>query len=146
MDHRASDAELTALDEHLTTAIARVYRRMRSERPDGELGDAALAVLATLYRQGPQTLTGLSERERVTPGSMSQTVNRLVELGHAERLPDPSDRRRVLFTLTAAGRELAGEARRRRHAWLRDRLATLTPPERAQLQAAAEVLLQLVDE
>ena len=145
-DESAADHEgLAELDEQLTAAVARVYRRMRSQRTPGQLGEGAMAVLAHLYRFGPKSLGALSDTERVTPASMSQTVNRLVELDYARRTPDPSDGRRVLFELTESGAELAQEARRRRHAWLRERLAGRTEAERALLGEAARVLLELAD-
>ena len=79
-DESAADHEgLAELDEQLTAAVARVYRRMRSQRTPGQLGEGAMAVLAHLYRFGPKSLGALSDTERVTPASMSQTVNRLVE-------------------------------------------------------------------
>jgi DNA-binding MarR family transcriptional regulator len=64
--------------------------------------------------QRPQTLTELSEHDRVSPASMSQTVNRLTSAGYAVRTRDPSDGRKVLFSATAEGDELAGAARAQR--------------------------------
>jgi DNA-binding MarR family transcriptional regulator len=142
---RLGEAGGEALDELVARAVSRSYRRFRAQRADGELGDAAAAVLGHLYRYGAKTLTALSEHERVTPGSMSQTVNRLTALGLASRTPDPADGRRVLFALTDPGRELARQARERRHAWFRARLATRTDEERAALALAAHVLLEIAD-
>lgn len=85
---------LRDLDEKLSRAVARIYRRFRTERANGELGDAAMSALSHLHRFGPTSLSGLSENDRVTPASMSQTVNRLVSLDLAERTPDPADGRR----------------------------------------------------
>jgi predicted ArsR family transcriptional regulator len=51
-------------------------------------------VLTLLRKHGPLTLPDLSDRARVTPGSMSQTVNRLTADGHVTRSRDPHDRRR----------------------------------------------------
>src|ERR1700740_2412681 len=89
------------------SAVGRLYRRFRSERREGGLGDAALAVLTRLHKHGPQTLTELSEHDRVSPASMSQTVNRLTSAGYAVRTRDLGDGRKVLFTPTAEGDELA---------------------------------------
>lgn len=133
------------LGQKLRPAIGRVYRRFRSMRPAGELGDVAMSVLSHLDREGPQTLSALSERDRVTPGSMSQTVNRLTAAGYAERSPDPSDGRRVLFTATAAGRALAEQSRVPMEQWLDSRLASLTDHERSVLDEAADVLFKLAD-
>ncbi|GAB3580732.1 MarR family transcriptional regulator [Leifsonia lichenia] len=133
------------LGERITRSVARIYRRFRAERSTGELGDAAMSVLGHLHRYGPATLTALSEHERVTAASMSQTVNRLVSLGCAIRAADPTDGRRVLFTPTSEGHRIAGEARARRHEWLNAQLATRTPEERAALAEAARVLWEIAE-
>ena len=69
--------EVRAVSTEVRVAVSRVYRRFRSERARGELGDAAIGVLTQLRKKGPQTLKSLSDLTHVTPGSMSQTVNRL---------------------------------------------------------------------
>src|ERR1700728_2454451 len=81
------------LGGQVRSAVGRLYRRFRSERPEGSLGDAALAVLTRLHKHGPQTLTELSEHDRVSPASMSQTVNRLTSAGYGVRARDPGDGR-----------------------------------------------------
>jgi DNA-binding MarR family transcriptional regulator len=133
------------LSAALRTAVGRVYRRFRSEREGGDLGDAAVAVLAHLVKEGPKTLTALSEYERVTPATMSQTVNRLGADGYVERNRDPDDGRRVLFTATATGTALVLELRARSTAWLDASLAQLTAEERALLSQAAPLLRRLAD-
>src|ERR1700728_4225798 len=86
-------AEGADLGGQVRAAIGRLYRRFRSERPEGSLGDGALEVLTRLHKHGPQTLTELSEHDRVSPASMSQTVNRLTSAGYAVRARDPGDGR-----------------------------------------------------
>jgi DNA-binding MarR family transcriptional regulator len=138
-------SEFRDLDEEVTRAVARLYRRFRAERAAGELGDAAMAALAHLHRHGPTTLGSLSDYERVTPASMSQSVNRLAELGLVVRSRDPEDGRRVLFELTDAGRDRAQASREQRHAWFRERLAERTAQERQALRTAALVLGEIAD-
>src|SRR6202451_3939025 len=77
------------LGGQVRSAVGRLHRRFRSERPEAALGAAALAVLSRLHKHGPQTLTDLSEYDRVSPASMSQTVNRLTSAGYAARNRDP---------------------------------------------------------
>jgi DNA-binding MarR family transcriptional regulator len=137
---RAAEAEEAELGGELRSAVGRIYRRFRNERPDGSLGDAAFAVLTHLHKHGPQTLTELSVHERVSPASMSQTVNRLTSAGYAVRTRDPGDRRKVLFSATAEGDELAGAAQAQRNAWLHEQLHALSAEDRAVLARAAELL------
>jgi DNA-binding MarR family transcriptional regulator len=139
------EAEEADLGGQLRSAVGRLYRRFRSERPEGSLGDGALAVLSHLHKHGPQTLTELSEHDRVSPASMSQTVNRLTSAGYAVRGPDPGDGRKVLFSATAAGDELARAARAQRNAWLDERLGALSAEDRAVIARAAALLRGIAD-
>jgi DNA-binding MarR family transcriptional regulator len=138
-------AEEADLGGQLRSAVGHLYRRFRSERPEGSLGDAALAVLTRLHKHGPLTLTELSEHDRVTPASMSQTVNRLTSAGYAVRTRDPADGRRVLFSATAAGDQLASAARAQRNAWLDEQLRTLGAEDRTVIARATALLSAIAD-
>jgi DNA-binding MarR family transcriptional regulator len=142
---QAAGVEEADLGGQLRSAVGRLYRRFRSERPEGGLGDAALAVLTRLQKHGPQTLTELSEHDRVSPASMSQTVNRLTSAGYAARTPDPGDGRKVLFSATAEGDELASAARAQRNAWLDRQLRALSAEDRAVIARAAALLSSIAD-
>jgi DNA-binding MarR family transcriptional regulator len=133
------------LGGQVRSAVGRLYRRFRSERQEGGLGDAALAVLTRLHKHGPQTLTELSEHDRVSPASMSQTVNRLTSAGYAVRTRDPDDRRKVLFSTTAEGDELASAARAQRNAWLDQRLQALSAEDRAAIARATAIFNSIAD-
>jgi DNA-binding MarR family transcriptional regulator len=143
--HPSADTQLSELRLEVSTAVARLYRRFRSERIGGDLGDAAMTVLTLLYKDGPQTLRALSDHERVTPASMSQTVNRLTSAGYAVRESDPADGRRVLFRVTDAGDALVSADRARRHAWFEARLRALRPDDREVLRRAAGILREIAD-
>jgi DNA-binding MarR family transcriptional regulator len=133
------------LSARVRGSVARVYRRFRSERATGDLGDTAFEVLSWLHKVGPQTLTALSAEAGVAPGSMSQTVNRLTSAGYAERRPDPDDGRKVRIGVTDSGAALAHESRVRRTAWLDGRLATLTDDERVAIARACDLLDRIAE-
>jgi DNA-binding MarR family transcriptional regulator len=141
----AAESEDADLGGQLRSAVGRLYRRFRSERPEGSLGDVALAVLTRLHKHGPQTLTDLSEQDRVSPASMSQTVNRLTSAGYAVRTRDPGDGRKVIFSATAEGDELARAARAQRNAWLDEQLRALSAEDRAVIARAATLLSSIAD-
>jgi DNA-binding MarR family transcriptional regulator len=144
-EEQPAEVEGADLSGQVRSAVGRLYRRFRSERPEGSLGDTALAVLTRLHKHGPQTLTGLSEHDRVSPASMSQTVNRLTSAGYAIRTRDPGDRRKVLFSATAEGDELASAARAQRNAWLDERLQALSDEDRAVIARAAALFSSIAD-
>ena len=132
-------------DDDLRLAILRLARRMRLERAGEDVPDGQLSVLFVLWREGPQTLGALADLERVTPPSMNRTVNALVEAGLVKRDSSPDDGRKVLIRPTDAGLEIAQETKRRRVAWFARQLATLSPAQRAALDAATPILRELAD-
>lgn len=61
------------------------------------------AVFAQISLEGSR-LTDLARRANMTPQSMSELVDELVELGYVVRKPDPSDGRAKLIVPTRRGR------------------------------------------
>jgi DNA-binding MarR family transcriptional regulator len=132
----------------LRISVSRLARRLRVERlvpelAEPALSDTQLAALATLDRHGAMTPGELAEHEKVQPPSMTRVIAALVEWQLVMRSPHPSDRRQVVLTVTASGRDLVSKVRRRREAWLARKLAELSPQERATLRAAAPILEKL---
>src|ERR1700723_2752985 len=142
---QSAEAEGADLGGQVRAAIGRLYRRFRSERPEGSLGDTALEMLTRLHKHGPQTLTEQRKHDRAPPASMSQTVNRLTSAGYAVRARDPGDGRKVLFSATAEGDELASAARAQRNAWLDQRLRALSADDRAVITRATAILSRIAD-
>lgn len=68
------------------------------------LSHAGLAALHVLLG-GPLTQRELASRVQVEDQTMSRTLERLERSGFVERHRDPGDRRRLLVSLTDAGRE-----------------------------------------
>jgi DNA-binding MarR family transcriptional regulator len=136
-------------DAGLATAmrisITRLARRLRVERlglggTETVLSDIQLAALAALERHDSMTPGELAEHEKVQPPSMTRVIAVLEERGLVRREPHATDRRQVILTVTAEGRDLVEQVRLRREAWLAQRLQELTPNEREALRAAAPIL------
>ncbi len=85
----------------------------------------------------------LAEHEKVQPPSMTRVVTHLEERGLLARSPHPTDRRQVTLSVTPAGEALLKEERRRKEAWLAQRLGELTAEEKAILRRAAPILEKL---
>jgi DNA-binding MarR family transcriptional regulator len=134
----------TGLASELRLSVMRLSRRLRNERqPDNPLSVAALSALGVLFREGECTIGRLAAYERVQPPSMTRTVNCLVDEGYAVRRPHATDGRQVLVDLTDKGRDMLLADRRRRDAWLAQRLRELTPHDRALLREVAPLLQRL---
>ncbi|MDQ1604633.1 MAG: hypothetical protein QOE01_2478 [Actinomycetota bacterium] len=130
-------AELASL---LRVSVMRLARRLRAERADFGLTLTQIATLGTIDRHGRLTPREIAEHEKVRPPSMTRVLAGLEERGLIQRTPHASDGRAHLVTLTADAKALLREDRRRREAWLAQRLAELTPEERDVLRAAAPIL------
>jgi DNA-binding MarR family transcriptional regulator len=67
--------------------------------------------------EGPWTPTALSDRMQMPLSTVLFRLKRLEKRGHAERIPNPDDRRSYLISLTDDGRQLLGKARPRFRAY-----------------------------
>ena len=135
-----------ALASTLRLAVMRLARRMRSERAESSLTLTQIAALATLERHGPLTPRELAAAERVSPPSMTRIAASLEAAGLAVRTGHPSDGRQVLLTASPEGVALLREDRRRRDAWLAQRLRDLDPADRDVLREAAAILDRLASQ
>ncbi|TFC84357.1 MarR family transcriptional regulator [Cryobacterium cheniae] len=138
-------ATVAELSHDFRLANGRLARRLRQEKADNELSSSQFSALGTLYFHGPFTLRELSERERVTPPSMNRTVNALVEAGLVNRAGSADDGRKVVLTVTDQGSTLMRETRKRRDAWLAQRIVKLTPDERRVLTEALDIMKELAN-
>jgi DNA-binding MarR family transcriptional regulator len=136
----ASDAAA----HEIRTSLFRLVRRLRQERPEGELSYSQLNALGWLEREGPMTNAELAAAERVTPQTMMRATTELVGAGLISRADNPNDRRQVLLKITTSGTTLVRDDRRRRDTFLAKAMdATLTPTEQDLLHLAARLLNKL---
>lgn len=130
----------------LRLTVMRLSRRLRQVHAKGhDLSANQLSTMSVLMRDGELGMRELAELEKVQPPSMTRTVASLVAAGMVERRASASDRRQQRVRLSAAGREIILAERRRRDAWLAQRVAKLTAGEREILRAAQPVLQRLAE-
>lgn len=134
------------LGGQLRVSLQRIARKLRAQRGEADLTDGQFAVLASIKRHGPMTPGALAEHENIRPPSMTRTVNTLVELGLVAKASDESDKRLVVVELTDAGQNEINVTRRRRDAWLTEKLGQLTPEERQTLADASELLTRIASQ
>jgi DNA-binding MarR family transcriptional regulator len=130
------------LANSLAASVGRLNRRLRKER-HSDLTPTQMATLGALMRHGPLTVGALARYENVQPPSMTRTVNHLEGQGLLVRSADPEDGRQVVLRLSESGESLLAAERKRRDAWLAQRLIELEPRERAVLREAAVILERL---
>ncbi|HLK96079.1 MAG TPA: MarR family transcriptional regulator [Nocardioidaceae bacterium] len=129
----------TAVASTLAVSVMRLARRLRQER-DTDLTATQLSALGSIRRHGPLTIGALAAHERVQPPSMTRTVSCLLELGMVTRTPHPTDGRQVIVVLSDDGLALLETERKRRDAWLGQRLRELDAEDRDVLRRAVPLL------
>ncbi len=96
-------------------------------------------------RAEPRRITELAAEERVTQPAITLLVNRLTERGWVQRIPDPTDGRAVLVSLTESGEEVFERLRAEYRALLHEEMASLEDGEVETLAAAVAILDKLID-
>ena len=132
----------------LRISVSRLARRLRAQRAasgmtEAVLSETQLAALSALEVHHAMTPGELAEHEKVQPPSMTRVIAVLTERDLVVKSPHPTDRRQVILTVTEEGRAVVHRVRRRKDAWLAQRLAELTAAERATLRAAVPILEKL---
>jgi DNA-binding MarR family transcriptional regulator len=128
----------------LRVSIGLLLRRLRQVQVEGELTLPESSALVRLDRGGPTTPGELAKLEQISPQSMGATLAALEARGLVERRPDPRDGRRVVLSVTEAGRDVLLDKRNARARQLAQALsAGFTPAELRQLMAAAPLLERL---
>jgi DNA-binding MarR family transcriptional regulator len=103
---------------------------------------AQLKVLITLSFKGPTVISKLAEALDVSHPTTSQLVERLVQVGLAERVESTTDRRFTLVHLTSAGKQLAQRLWQGRMAHLHS-LAQLDEQDLAALRQGLHALKRI---
>ena len=130
----------------LRVAIGQLVRKLRQAQLPGELTLAETWALSRLDRGGPATSSELARKDRISPQSMGATLAALEERGLIERGRDTADGRRVVLSITAAGRQLVNDRRGARSEMIAAALRDgFTAAELGQLLAAAPLLERLAE-
>jgi DNA-binding MarR family transcriptional regulator len=102
----AGRAEVDEVAGALHLSVSLLMRRLRARKPeDGGVSMPESSALSRLERGGPATPTELARLEQISPQSMSTIIAGLESSRLVERRPDPDDGRRVVLSITEAGRE-----------------------------------------
>jgi DNA-binding MarR family transcriptional regulator len=133
------------LAPRLRSVITRLNRRLRTSSL-GTVSPAQGSALAMIERLGAPALNELATAEQVRPPSMTRIVDALESDGLAVRTVDDVDRRCQRVTLTAAGRRELASIRRRKTAFLEERLARLGDVDRAAIARALDLLEKMAEE
>ena len=130
----------------LHRAAIRLLRAVRVADDETGVSAPKLSALSVLTFGGTMSLSTLARAEQVTSATMSKLVSDLEADGLVAKRVDREDKRGLRIEVTAKGRTLMEEGRKRRLALLQKRLAKLTRDDRILLDRAAEIMLKLSSE
>jgi DNA-binding MarR family transcriptional regulator len=140
----AGDLDVRDVAAALHVSMGLLLRRLRQVREAGGLTVPETSALARLDRNGAATSSELARVEQISPQSMGATLSALEARGLVARDPDARDGRRVVLSVTEAGRQLLRDKRDARTEQLAKALAAgFTRQELDQLMTAAPLLERL---
>jgi DNA-binding MarR family transcriptional regulator len=140
---RTREEALAGLREEFA-ALLGAERRLRSRdshrKEAGGLTNAQVRALFVLGSHEESTAGEIAEMARLSPGAVSGMLEELERQGIVARVRCPDDRRRVLVSLTDAGRAVLGE---RKRLWTGRWEDAMDGVDDADLEAAAEVMRRI---
>jgi DNA-binding MarR family transcriptional regulator len=106
----------------------------------------APAQMGTLMKLalGPCSMSALARHDAVSHQKVSKKLDMLVRRGWLERWVDTHDRRQTMIRLTAEGRRVLTDIKKRNQKLVGQSLAALTAEEREQLVAVTRMLSRVL--
>ncbi len=130
----------------LLLSMGLLRRRLRQAGVSGELSFPQTAALSRLDRGGRATGADLARQEQISPQAMGVTLAELEARGLVSRESDPADGRRILLSISAAGRDELNRRRNARIEQLARALGGFTDTELDHLATATPLIERLADQ
>jgi DNA-binding MarR family transcriptional regulator len=129
----------------LRPALLRLARHLRREIHSLGVSGGQVSLLVAIKAAPGITARELAHREQISAAGMSGHLVRLEAAGLISR-ERASDRRRVGLFITEEGESVLRSVKKKRTAWLAERLGRLTDEERAAVDAAVGPLEKLLED
>jgi DNA-binding MarR family transcriptional regulator len=128
----------------LHMSIGLLVQRLRQVPVQEELTMSEISVLSRLDRDGPATPGAMAKAAQISAQGMGATLAALEERGYVQRQADPTDGRRVLMSVTDAGRRMLTNKKTARAEQLGKALSEgFTRDDLKTLMAAAKLIERL---
>ena len=142
----AVSADPISVATRLRPVLFKLNRELRREIHSLGVTGGQASLLIQIQKLPGMGVRELATRERMSVPGMSKYLARLESAGLVRREELEDDKRRVGLRLTEKGTRVLQSVKRRRTAWLAERLRGLEPHELDAIDAAVEPLLKLIDE
>jgi DNA-binding MarR family transcriptional regulator len=148
VSNRKSQTELAStLAAEMRAAFRKLKLRLREHSGDEGLTPSQISVVLRLEKEGSVTVSSLARTEGMRPQSMSAVVTPLQHAGLVKGMPDPTDGRQTLMSLTSRCHKLLQQGRAARQDWLTTRISQkLSIQEQQKLHAALTLLTHLIED
>jgi DNA-binding MarR family transcriptional regulator len=143
---RSSVVDSVELANRLRPVLLHLNRRLRREAHAEGITGGQASLLATIRMNPDLGVRELAAREGVSAPAMTRYLDRMEAAGLVVRTRSTEDARRIRLALTPKGVRALRSVRRRRTAWLAERLDGLSPAELAAVDRAIEALSRLVED
>ncbi len=143
---RVATLDSLELANRLRPVLLMLNRHLRREAHAEGITGGQAALLAQIRNHPQLGVRELAAREGISAPSMTRYLDRLEKAGLIVRIRSPEDARRIRLALTTKGVRVLRSVRRRRTAWLAERLDGLGPDEQRAVAAAIEPLARLLGE
>jgi DNA-binding MarR family transcriptional regulator len=137
-------ADPTTVANRLRPALLRLNRELRREIHSLGVTGGQVSLLVKIKKEPGIGIRELARWERMSTPGMSKYIARLEAAGLVRRTA-LEDRRRVGLELTPEGSRVLSSVKRRRTAWLAERLRGLSPAELDAVDTAVEPLSKLLE-
>jgi DNA-binding MarR family transcriptional regulator len=144
----AAAADPLHVANRLRPAVLQLARHLRRETHALGLTGGQASLLASIHGTPGVGVNALAAREGITAASISGHIDRLEAAGFVERERERAgsgDRRRVGLHVTRGGARALEDIRRRRTAWLAQRLEILDPDELRRIDDALDALARVIE-
>jgi DNA-binding MarR family transcriptional regulator len=132
------------LANRLRPVLLRLSRELRREIHSVGVTGGQVSLLIQIKKHPGITASELAEGERISAPGMSGHIVRLEAAKLIERTR-AADRRRIGLTITEAGDKVLSAVRKRRTAWLAERLKELESDELETIEDALPALEKLLE-
>ena len=134
------------LANRLRPVLLMLNRHLRREAHAEGITGGQAALLAQIRHHPGLGVRELAAREGISAPSMTRYLDRLERAELIVRTRAPEDARRIRLALTPKGARVLRSLRRRRTAWLAERLDGLSAAELRAIATAIEPLGRLVED
>ncbi len=147
------DSSRLSLKEALNATLLRLIHLSMSGfwRYAKEHGISMTQMIAMrqMYHHGDSegcSISTISEKLGVTHAAVSQSLDKLVQMGLVSRTENPQDRRSKQVSLTPRGEAFLAESARSRQVWMDSLVETFSPEEAERVADALRLLIEKWDD